>query len=275
MNCPHCPSLKVANRSRLTRHGYKTFKCNNCNRTFNERTGTPFNRTHIQTATLFKVVLWGLRYKLSLSDLAEMFSVEVERFYFARETIRRWREKFAPLITDELKKERKGHSDLRWKIDETLVKIGSKHHYLYRAIDSQGKLVETKLSPVRTLESTQAFLKAAVATTGQQLKQVTTDKEVTYPTAIEKILGRQVEHRTERYLNNRMEQDHQGIKARYRSMKGFKQFEKPKYSVRHSTNSGSFSTGAAGIATGEVIIGKEQTSKPSFISWLTSLAKGS
>ncbi len=73
MTCPHCSSLKIANR------------------TFNERTLTPFNSIRVQITTLFKVVLWRLRYKLSLSltDLAEMFRVEVNGFYFVRETTRR------------------------------------------------------------------------------------------------------------------------------------------------------------------------------------------
>jgi putative transposase len=136
MTCPHCSSLKIANRSRLTTHSYKTFHCKNCKRSFNERTGTPFNRSQIQTTTIYKAVLWRLRYKLSLTDLAEMFSVEFERFYFTRETIRRWQEKFAPLITDELKSGRKGQADMRWKVDETLVKVAGSFHYLYRAIDS-------------------------------------------------------------------------------------------------------------------------------------------
>lgn len=85
MTCPHCSSLKIANRSRLTAHGYKTLFCKNCKRIFNERTGTPFNNSRVQTAIFFKVVLWRLRYKLSLTDLAEIFSAEVNGFYFVEQ----------------------------------------------------------------------------------------------------------------------------------------------------------------------------------------------
>jgi putative transposase len=225
MSCPQCSSLKIANRSRLTAHGYKTFFCKNCRRVFNERTGTPFNRIRLQTPTLFRFVLWRLRYKLSLSDLAEMLSVEVNGFYFARATIWRWQEKFAPLITDVLKKDRKGQADKRWKLDETLVKVGDKFHYLYRGIDSRGKLVDTKLSPERTLESSSAYLKQAVATVGHKPEQVTSDKEVSYPKAISKVLGRKVKHRTGQYRNNRLEQNHRAIKGRYKSMASFKKSE--------------------------------------------------
>jgi putative transposase len=225
MTCPHCSSLKIVNRSRLTTHGYKTFHCKNCKRTFNERTGTPFNRSRVQTITLFKVVLWRLRYKLSLTDLAEIFSVEVNGFYFVRTTMWRWQEKFAPLITDELKNGRKGQADKRWKVDETLIKVGDKFNYYYHAIDSTGKLVDTKLSSVRTSESTSAFFKQAVSTVGHKPEQVTTDKETSYPGAIKKVLGRKVKQRTGQYRNNRLEQDHRAIKGRYKSMASFKKSE--------------------------------------------------
>lgn len=90
----------------------------------------------METALLFKTLVWRLRYKLSFADLAEMFGIEVEHFYFTREAIRQWEVKFAPLIRDELKTELQGKATTRWKIDVTLVKVNKKYHYLYRAIDS-------------------------------------------------------------------------------------------------------------------------------------------
>lgn len=225
MSCPHCSSLKTARRSRRTRHGYKTYHCNNCKRIFNERTATPFNRSRLPTTTLFKVVLWRLRYKLSPSDLAEMFGVEVEGFYFTRETIRQWQDKFAPLLTDELKKERVSQADKRWKVDETLLKVGGKFHYLYRATPSKGKLVESQLSPLGSSQSTSNFLQLCVNTVGYPPEQLTSDKEASYPGAIQKVLGQKVKHRTGRCLNNRLEQDHRAIKGRYTVMACFKKLD--------------------------------------------------
>ena len=60
-------------RSDRTELGYRRYRCKDCKRTFNERTGTPFNRPQLPTDVIFLVVLWRLRYKLSLRDLAEMF----------------------------------------------------------------------------------------------------------------------------------------------------------------------------------------------------------
>src|SRR5690349_15992134 len=66
------------------------------------------------------------------------------------------------------------------------------------------------------------FKGQALQTTGQKPEQITSDKDTTYSPATLKVLGRKVEHRNSRYLNNRMEQDHRGIKGRYRPMQGFK-----------------------------------------------------
>ena len=72
MNCPHCASA-TKEQSKKTSLGYRTFSCSVCHRTFNERTGTPFNFLEYPTDIVLLVVLWRLRYKLSLRDLAEMF----------------------------------------------------------------------------------------------------------------------------------------------------------------------------------------------------------
>src|SRR4051794_31118076 len=63
---------------------------------------------------------------------------------------------------------------------------------------------------------------AAKAVTGGTPDRVTTDGHDSYPRAIRTALGKEVRHRTSRYLNNRLEQDHRGIKGRYRPMRGFK-----------------------------------------------------
>ena len=71
-----------------------------CRHTFNERTGTPFNFLEYPTDIVLLVVLWRLRYKLSLRDLAQMF---LERgFEFTHEAVRDWEARFAPLIADQL-----------------------------------------------------------------------------------------------------------------------------------------------------------------------------
>ncbi len=73
MNCPHCALTATKEQTKQTSLGYQTFRCLGCKRIFNERTGTPFNFLKYPTEIVLLVLLWRLRYALSLRDLAEMF----------------------------------------------------------------------------------------------------------------------------------------------------------------------------------------------------------
>ena len=126
MNCPSCASNETSESTQLTSLGYRTFRCSACNRRFNERTGTPFNHLQFPTDIVLLVVLWRLRYKLSLRDLAEMFLVR--GFAFTHEAVRDWEARFAPLITEQLRARRKGKVGRSWYVDETYVKVGGKWH---------------------------------------------------------------------------------------------------------------------------------------------------
>jgi len=83
--CPHCVTTATAEQPRRTALGYRTFRCHGCRRSCNERTGTAFNQVQAPTDIVLLVVLWRIRYTLSLRDLAEMF---LERgFTFTHETV--------------------------------------------------------------------------------------------------------------------------------------------------------------------------------------------
>ena len=223
MKCPHCQSKKTTERSDRTELGYRRYRCKDCKRTFNERTGTPFNRLQLPTDVIFLVVLWRLRYKLSLRDLAEMF---LDRgFTFTHEAVREWEALFAPMMTQYLRKRRRGKVGNSWYVDETFVKVNGKWHYLYRAIDRDGNLVDVRLSRKRDKAAAKAFFRKAQETTGVCPDRVTTDGHKPYPDAIKVELGEHVKHRTNQYLNNHLEQDHRDIKQRYYPMRGFKSFD--------------------------------------------------
>jgi transposase-like protein len=108
MACPNCASTLTCERTARTQLGYRTFRCLRCSRVFNERTGTSFNYLTFPSDIVLQVVLWRLRYKLSLRDLAEMF---LERgFVFTHEAVREWEARFAPLLAEELRAKRKGQA---------------------------------------------------------------------------------------------------------------------------------------------------------------------
>jgi len=219
VSCPHCGSPKAQEQTKTTSLGYRTFRCPACRRRFNERTGTPFNDLSAPTAIVFLVVLWRLRYKLSLRDLAEMF---LERgFVFSHETVRQWEALVAPLLTTHLRCKRRGEAGQKWPVDETYVKIQGVWCYLYRAIDADGNLVDSMLSMHRDMDAAKRFFTQAREVVGHEPAQVTTDGHDAYPRAIRETLGPEVVHRCSRYKNNVIEQDHRGIKGRYRPMRGF------------------------------------------------------
>ncbi len=225
MHCPHCQASDTQEYEKKTSLGYSIFRCHVCQSMFNERTGTAFNNVQCPTDIVMLVVLWRIRYKLSLRDLVEMFAVR--GYEFTYETVREWEERFAPLLSAQLKAKRRGQAGPSWYTDETYVKIKGHWHYLYRAIDRDGNLVDTMLSETRDLAAAKAFFKQALATVGHKPERVTTDGHDSYPRAIRNTLGRKVEHRTNRYLNNRIEQDHRAVKQRYYPMRGFGSFSGP------------------------------------------------
>ena len=95
---------------------YQTFRCAACRRSFNERTGTPFNFLEYPTDIVLLVVLWRLRYKLSLRDLAEMFLEH--GFVFTHEAVREWEARLAPPLTECLG-QTAGKASRSWYVDET------------------------------------------------------------------------------------------------------------------------------------------------------------
>jgi len=155
------------------------------------------------TDIVLLVVLWRIRYKLSLRDLAEMF---LERgFTFTHETVRDWETRFAPLLTDRLRAKRRGLIGVKWHADETYIRVDGRWCYLYRAIDREGHLVDARLSETRDMAAAQRFFRQALALAEEVPQQVTTDGHNAYPRAIRETLGSGVAHRCSRYKNNRIE----------------------------------------------------------------------
>ena len=222
MSCPYCAATATVEQQRRTALGYHTFRCRACRRAFNERTGTPYNHVHYPTDLVLLVVLWRLRYKLRLRDLAEMFLAR--GFVFGHETVRDWEARFAPLLTERLRTKRCGQAGAKWHADETYIKVHGRWCYLYRASEREGNLVDARLSATRDMDAAQQFFRQALAIAAGAPAQVTTDGHDAYPRAIRETLGSAVVHRTSRYKNNQIEQDHRAIKQRYYSMRGFGSF---------------------------------------------------
>ena len=109
----------------------------------------------------------------------------------------------------------------RWRVDETHLKIGTRWHYLFRAIDARGQIVDVYLSERRNRAAAEAFFEAAIATNTVTPTRVTSEKATCYPPVLRTVLPN-IGHRTSKYLNNGLERDHQHLKGRLRPMRWFK-----------------------------------------------------
>src|ERR1700709_1339289 len=141
---------------------------------------------------------------------------------FSHEAVRDWEAKLTPAVAEGLLRRRRGKVGKSWYVDETYIKVHGHWRYLYRAIDRNGALVDVMFSEHRDMAAAMAFFQSAKAVTEVPPDRVTTDGHDSYPRAIRTELGEGVKHRTSRYLNNRLEQDHRGIKGRYQPKRGFK-----------------------------------------------------
>ena len=95
---------------------------------------------------------------------------------------------------------------------------------MYRAVDKAGHLIDCRLSKKRDLKAAKKFFKNALELSGKPPEKVTTDKHQSYPRSIKEVLGKDVKHRMNKYLNNMIEQNHREIKQRYGPMRCFGEF---------------------------------------------------
>src|SRR5829696_6430549 len=133
MRCIGCGSAAVAERPERTAQGYRRFRCRACGKQFNERSGGVLNRTQFPSDVIALVVLWRLRYTLSLRDLSEMFLLR--GVVFSHEAVRDCEAKRAQALTEHQRRRRRrrGKVGRSWYIDETYLKIHGRCVYLNRA----------------------------------------------------------------------------------------------------------------------------------------------
>ena len=129
-------------------------------------------------------VRWYLRYGLSYRDVEELLAergIEVDHV-----TVYRWVQTFTPEFIDPAWSARHATGD-RWFIDETDVKVAGRWHYLYRAIDEHGQVIDVLVSQRRDAQAARAFFTRAL-TYGTSPVEVTTDQAPVYPGVIDELV---------------------------------------------------------------------------------------
>jgi putative transposase len=124
----------------------------------------------------------------------------------------------------EIRRKRAQHlrawSQWRWHLDEVFVRINGKTHYLWRAVDHEGEVLETYVTKTRNCKAALKFLRKAMRRYGQPETMVT-DKLGSYRAAMSKI-GNAARQKTGRWLNKRAENSHQPMRRRERAMQRFR-----------------------------------------------------
>jgi len=184
-----------------------------------------FKGRHFDHEIIILCVRWYVTYKLSYRDLVNMMAergIEV-----AHTTIMRWVQRYIPEFEQRWGRYARpvGTS---WRIDETYIKLKGKWVYLYRGVDKEGQTIDFFLSERRNIAAAKHFLQRAIEKHGAPLK-LTLDGYAASHEAVAELqeegaLSPDLIVRTNRYLNNVIEQDHRRVKQRVRPMLGFKRF---------------------------------------------------
>jgi putative transposase len=143
----------------------------------------------------------------------------------SREAIRLWCIKFGAIYTRRLKRKHRGFGDTFF-IDEVFAgmpdqKINGKQHYLWRAVDQDGEVVDVYLQAKRDGASAKRFFKRLLRSHGGEPRKIVTDKLRSYGVAHRELMP-DVIHDNARYANNRAEQSHEATRVRERGMRKFK-----------------------------------------------------
>lgn len=168
---------------------------------------------------IISYVVWLYhRFNLSHRDIEDLLA---ERgITVSYETIRLWCIKFGAKYARRLKRKHRGYGDTFY-IDEVFVKINGKQHYLWRAVDQDGEVVDVYLQGKRDGVAAKRFFKRLLRSHGSEPRRIVTDKLRSYGVAHRELMP-DVIHDTSQYANNRVEQSHEATRARERGMKKFK-----------------------------------------------------
>ena len=138
----------------------------------------------------------------------------------SREAIRLWCIKFGAIYARRLKRKHCGFGDTFY-IDEVFVNINGKQHYLWRAVDQDGDVVDVYLQAKRDGAAAKRFFKRLLRSHGGEPRKIVTDKLRSYGVAHRELIPETI-HSTQQYENNREEQSHESTRVRERGMRKFK-----------------------------------------------------
>ncbi len=183
---------------------------------------SPFRYFKTSPEIIRLAVMMYVRFPLSLRNVEDL--LHERGIDGSHETVRFWRNRFGPMFATEIRKTRvsrmRAYSNWQWHLDEVFVKINGETHYLWRAVDHEGEVLESFVTERRDRKAALKFLKKSMKRYGQPHVLVT-DKLRSYGAAM-KVISNANKQKTGRWLNNRSENSHQPFRRRERAMLGFR-----------------------------------------------------
>ncbi len=176
-------------------------------------------KRHRFPAEIIQHTVWLYhRFNLSTRDIEDLMA---ERgIAISYESIRLWCIKFGPKYAKRLRRRHQGYGDTFF-IDEVFVSIQGKQHYLWRAVDQDGEVVDVFLQSRRDGKAAVRFFKRLLRVSRSEPRRIVTDKLRSYGVA-HRDVAPDATHDTSQYANNRAELSHQPTRVRERGMRGFK-----------------------------------------------------
>lgn len=165
----------------------------------------PFRYFKASPEIIRLAVMMYVRFPLSLRQVEDL--LHERGIDICYETVRFWWNRFGPMFAAEIRKQRiqdhRNYPQWRWYLDEVFVKINGETHYLWRAVDHEGEVLESFVSKKRDRRAAVRFLKKAMKRFGRP-RAIVTDRLRSYRAALREI-GKVSHHETGRWLNNRAE----------------------------------------------------------------------
>jgi putative transposase len=176
-------------------------------------------KRHWFPAEIISHCVWlYFRFCLSYRDVEELMA---ERgILLTYEAVRYWCRKFGQTYANQLRRRRPRPGD-KWHLDEVFLRINGECHYLWRAVDQEGNILDILVQRHRDKAAAKTFFRKLLKGLTYVPRVMITDRLKSYDAALRESLP-SVEHRQHRYLNNRAENSHQPTRQRERRMQRFK-----------------------------------------------------
>ena len=197
---------------------------------------SPFRYFKTSPEIIRLAVMMYVRFPLSLRNVEDL--LHERGIEISHETVRFWWNRFGPMFAAEIRRKRvdrmRAGPQWRWHVDEVFVKINGERHYLWRAVDHEGEVLEAYVSKRRDRKAALKFLRKSMKRYGRP-EAIVTDRLRSYGAALRELGGADLQV-TGRWLNNRAENSHLPFRRRERAMLRFRRMRSlKKFAAVHSS----------------------------------------